>query len=75
MKNASRHETLGNRLQRLRKERGWSQQVAATTAGIATATLSALENDNGDCSTSTLKKLAAAYGVSLAELFGNVEAA
>jgi XRE family transcriptional regulator, regulator of sulfur utilization len=64
-------EPLGPRLRRLREAAGLSQRAAAAAAGLNRGTLRDLESgDVTDANLSTLRALAACYGVSLTELLG-----
>ncbi len=61
-------ETQGERLRRARDERGLKQGFVARKAGITQPHLSRLENDESGVTDYTLKKLAAAIGVSFENL-------
>ncbi|WP_146873373.1 helix-turn-helix domain-containing protein [Halovibrio variabilis] len=50
--------TLGQHLQALRQERGWSLSQLATAAGIAKSNLSRLEQGNGNPTLDTIWRLA-----------------
>jgi transcriptional regulator with XRE-family HTH domain len=60
-------------LKRLRRERGLSQAKLAARADIDPSTMNQIERGARDPSASTLKKLAAALDVSIAELFEEVD--
>jgi transcriptional regulator with XRE-family HTH domain len=57
-------ETQGERLRRIRDELGMKQIFVSNTAGITQAHLSRIENDESGVTEHTLKKIAAALGVS-----------
>src|SRR5262245_28165793 len=63
-------ETLGERLQRLRKSSGLTQPAAATAAAVPVATLRNWESDRREPLLSAAARLAKALGVSLDELAG-----
>ena len=58
---------FGEKIKELREARGWSQPALARLAGISQATLSTIESGN-QRSTRSLPKIAAALGVSMADL-------
>jgi transcriptional regulator with XRE-family HTH domain len=60
---------LANRLRELRAERGWSQQVLASEAGIDRAFLAQIELGRKAPTVDTLAKVAGAFGVKIADLF------
>jgi XRE family transcriptional regulator, fatty acid utilization regulator len=59
---------MGRTLKRLRRQRGLTQQALAVKAGVSLGYLSRLEVDMHDPRLSTLRKLAKALGVPVAEL-------
>lgn len=59
---------LADRLKRLRKARGLTQQALAVKAGISLGYLSRLEVGTHDPRLTTLRKLARALGVKMTEL-------
>lgn len=66
-------ETLGNRIERLRKERNLSQQQVATAAGVSRVAVTKWENDR----TKNLKKenllaLSDLFGLSIEDLISDV---
>ena len=61
-------ETQGERLRRMRDERGLKQIFIARTAGITQAHLSRIENDESGVTDHTLKKLARVIGVPFEKL-------
>ena len=60
--------TLAMRLKRLRKTRGITQEVLARKAGVSLGYVARLEIGRHDPKLSTLKRLAKALGVPVAEL-------
>jgi len=62
------HETLGERVRRLRDESYLSQAELAEKAGISRAVLSRIENDLAVPIQRTVRKLAVAIGVDPHEL-------
>ena len=59
---------LGRAIRRLRNERGASQEALAKGAGITPNMLSLIERGHGNPSWVTLRGLATALGISVAEL-------
>ena len=66
---------LGQRVQRLRKERGWSQQALAAQAGLDRAYLSTVEKGKQNITIGAAARIAAALDTSLAALLGADERA
>jgi DNA-binding transcriptional MerR regulator/mannose-6-phosphate isomerase-like protein (cupin superfamily) len=64
-----RPRALGPILRRMRKRRGAGLVEAAAEAGISAGFLSSLERSQANASVATLKRLAAAYGTTVTELF------
>lgn len=62
-------DPLGLRLRRLREARGLSQREVARRAGVTNATVSLVEQARVSPSVASLRKIAGALGLSLAELF------
>lgn len=62
-------KALGQRIARLRHERGLKQEAVAHEAGIATKTLSEIERGLGNATTLTLIEIAKAMKVSPKEFF------
>lgn len=60
---------LGERIQKLRKLNGLSQETLAEQLGIATNTLSSIETGNAFMTSSTLEKIIETLNVSPQELF------
>ena len=65
---------LGNRLAKLRKEHGYSQEELADKLSISRQAISKWENGESDPSTENLIALSKLYGCSLDALVGNEEA-
>ncbi len=59
-----------NALKDIRRRRGWNQRDLARQAGVGQDTISGIESGRHEPRPSTLKKLAAALGVEIAELYG-----
>jgi transcriptional regulator with XRE-family HTH domain len=57
-------------LKELRRRKGWNQRDLAKAAGIGQDTVSSVESGRQEPRPSTLKKLARALGVEIAELYG-----
>jgi len=64
-----RRETQGQRLRRLRDERGMKQGYISKTADITQAHLSRIENDESGVTKNTLRKIAEAMGVAFEDLY------
>lgn len=60
----------GDRVRKLRKDRGWLQQDLADRAGVNMQTVSNLETGRHAPEFPTLTKIAGALGVTLGELLG-----
>jgi transcriptional regulator with XRE-family HTH domain len=61
---------LAQRLTELRKVRNWPLEELAEKTGISRATLSRIERGDTSPTAAVLGKLASAFGLSMAELFG-----
>jgi len=61
---------LADRLTDLRRARGWSLEDLAERTGISRATLSRIERGDTSPTAAVLGRLAGAFGVAMAELFG-----
>jgi len=59
---------LGAAVRELRRKRGATQEALARDADLTTATLSLVERGEANPTWDTLKKIAAALGVSMGEL-------
>ena len=60
---------LGKQIQKLRKERGYSQEKFAEKIGIATTSLSYIETGNGFLTSDTLEKICTVLSIEPYELF------
>jgi transcriptional regulator with XRE-family HTH domain len=60
---------VGQEIRRLREAKGWSQPKLAVEAGVAVSGVSQIENGRRNPNSSTLAKLARAFGVEIADLF------
>jgi len=63
---------LGERVRRLREQRGWSQEGFAHEGGLGRSFAGAIERGEKDVRLSTLTKLARALGVSLSQLLKGI---
>lgn len=61
-------QQLSQALKLHRKRRGWSQSDLATRSGLLPKTISALENQPGNCRIETLIRALAALGLNLSFL-------
>ena len=68
---AKEQRQLGLRLRAIREHGGLTQQEAAERAGLHPVAIARLENGKQNATLATLVCLAAAYRVSLSELFSN----
>jgi transcriptional regulator with XRE-family HTH domain len=68
-------ETLGARLRRLREERGWNVNEAAQRVGCTAWALTLLEKKVrlGQVRVASLKRVAAAYGVTIDYLVRDID--
>ena len=60
---------LGQKIKKLRKLKGYSQEVFAEKIGIATNSLSSIETGNSFMTSNTLDKITKVLEISLNELF------
>jgi len=60
---------LGARLRQLRKQNGWTLAQVSVNTGLATSTLSKVENGQTSLTYDNLLKLAQGLGINIAELF------
>ncbi len=67
-------EDIGREVRRLREERGWSQAKLAAGADMAVSGISQIETGVRSPSAATLRKLARAFGVEVADLFPKAQA-
>lgn len=65
---------VGARIKRLREEREWSMAKLAVEAEMSVSGVSMIENGKRNLTTTTLAKLARAFGVEIADLFPKAEA-
>ena len=65
--------TFGQFLRMLRESKGWTQEKLQTEADLGTGTISNLENDDTDPKTTTLEKLAKAFGMTRGDLQSQFE--
>ena len=63
--------TLGERIAKLRKEHGWTQDILGEKVGVHTNHVSRWERDRMRPSTKALRRLADAFHVSYDDLLGN----
>jgi transcriptional regulator with XRE-family HTH domain len=66
---STRRETQGQRMRRMRDERGIKQGHISRTADITQAHLSRIENDESGVTKNTLRKIADAMGVAFDDLY------
>jgi transcriptional regulator with XRE-family HTH domain len=59
---------LGKAIRQLRRERGVSQEALAYEAGVTSGTLSLIERGRSNPTWGTIKGIAAALGVTIADL-------
>lgn len=67
---ANLEQNLARRLTELRRARGWPLEELAEKTGISRATLSRIERGDTSPTANVLGRLAGAFGLSMAELFG-----
>jgi transcriptional regulator with XRE-family HTH domain len=67
-------QDLARRLTELRRARDWPLEELAERTGISRATLSRIERGDTSPTASVLGKLATAFNLSMAELFGTISA-
>ena len=65
---------VGARIKRLREEREWSMAKLAVEADMSVSGVSMIETGKRNLTTTTLAKLARAFGVEVADLFPKAEA-
>lgn len=74
MRNSSRPQpALGIAIRQLREKHGATQEETATAAGIAVPTLSHIEAGHANPTWATVRDIAAALGVSVADLAKRAE--
>lgn len=64
---------VGEKIKRLRENRGWTQPHLAVEAGVAVSAVSQIENGRRSPNVGTLDKLARAFGVEVVDLFQEPE--
>lgn len=63
------YKLLGERIYKLRKQKGWRLQDLSNESGVSLATVTLLENNkNTNVTVETLEKIAVAFGLSFEEL-------
>ena len=62
-------KSLAKRVRQLRIDKGWTQEVCAEQAAIATAYLSGVERGVRNPTVKVLARLADAFGVKIGQLF------
>ncbi len=67
------YQALGTRIREIRKERGISQEIIASRAGISTSFLSHIERGTKKSSLDTVERLAKALGLPVGDLFEKQE--
>ncbi len=65
---------VGQEIKRLREERNWSQAKLAVEAEMSVSGVSMIENGQRNLTTTTLAKLARAFGVEIGDLFPKEQA-
>ncbi len=65
--------TIGGRIEKKRKDAGWTQTELAEKSGVAPSAISQIENNKRHPSTIVLKKIANALSVSMDYLLGEKE--
>lgn len=65
---------VGGEVKRLRREKNWSMAKLAVEADMSVSGVSMIENGKRNLTTTTLAKLARAFGVEVADLFPKAEA-
>ncbi len=67
------HETFGQRLQRLRTERGWSLNDLALKSGTVKSQLHQIEHGNSDTSLRYLALIAKAFDMTASDLLSGCD--
>ena len=62
---------MKSRLRVLRAERGWSQEHLSNTIGVSRQAINAIETERHDPSLDLAYKIAAAFALSVEEIFPN----
>lgn len=68
-------EPVGTRVRKLREARDWSQIELGRRAGLSNQIISRIEGDRVEPKLSSLDRIAAAFGVTTAELLSEPEPA
>ena len=68
-KNKTIQEKFGNRVRKLRKERGWSQEAFADECGLHRTYIGAIERGERNVSLNNIHAIANALGIPVKELF------
>lgn len=68
----SKINIFGDRLRRLRLQKGWTQQILADHASLSRDSIVDLEHGYADPTLNTLKKLAQALEISVSDLLDGV---
>jgi transcriptional regulator with XRE-family HTH domain len=71
----SARDLLAHKLRILRMVNGWSQEHLAEAAGLHRTFISLVERSACNISLDNLEKIADAFGISVPELFGTLDAA
>lgn len=66
-------QITGRIIRDLRRQRGWSQEVLSSLAGIARSHLSEIETGEKNANVDTLWRIAEALGIRMSELMRRVE--
>jgi transcriptional regulator with XRE-family HTH domain len=67
-------EFVGRRVKKLRTDQGWSLEELAQTSGVSRSMLSEIERERANPTLTVTFRIARAFGMSLQELIGSVEA-
>ena len=71
MNTTTRQLTIGDKLRKLRTEKGYSQEYFADKLNLSQKTISNMENDKSTISIETLKKVASELDIDLIELLAD----
>lgn len=66
---------VGNRIRSLRQSRGWTQEALAEYAELHVSYVATLEKGKKNASIEVISRIAAAFGITLAEFFANTSPA
>jgi transcriptional regulator with XRE-family HTH domain len=69
---SAHRRAFGDRVQRLRTERGWTQEDLAEAADLHRTYITAVERGQRNISLDAIDKLARGFGISFEELFRGV---